>query len=82
MINRLKQGNLKCYFLDELPIFITFQNNFQHLSCKIHYYFNNAVITFLDHIPKDVKVEDEVSSLRSRLRQTFQEKVLVIKDKY
>lgn len=43
---------------------------------------NNALITFLDHIPKDVKVEDEVSSLRSRLRQTFQEKVLVIKDKY
>lgn len=40
------------------------------------------MITSIDHIPKEVKVEDEVSSLRSRLRQTFQEKVLVIKHKY
>lgn len=61
-----------------LLVFRTISNT----SCKINYYFNNALISFLDHIPKDVKVEDEVSSLRSRLRQTFQEKVLVIKDKY
>lgn len=81
MINRLKQGHLKCYFFwlnyKYKLVFRTISNTYPVRSI-----INNALITFLDHIPKDVKVEDEVSSLRSRLRQTFQEKVLVIKDKY